>query len=306
MPLRTFLPYDILGAGLWAVAVLPARLLLLAVARQGRGLHRQGRRRVQRARRRRARDLVRRPLPPRRRSSAPRSRQRLDAQPGVAARPRPADVRRRPRDARPRARHAAVARRRRHLPVLRPRVADRARSTLRLDQDAFDVADALYMPALGSVIRVATNLGSLAGHRRRRARHRDLGRPRHRRTLEGVALVLAHALTYVAVHVAKDATDRPRPVRTSTPTPRGSPIPPATPPTRSPTSPARSSSPAAATTGRPASALVTIAVALAAAVAASRVYLRAHYLSDVIGGLALATAIYALVGARRARHRDRA
>jgi undecaprenyl-diphosphatase len=41
---------------------------------------------------------------------------------------------------------------------------------------------------------------------------------------------------------------------------------------------------------------VTIAIVLAAAVAASRVYLRAHYLSDVIGGLALATAIYALVG----------
>ena len=44
-------------------------------------------------------------------------------------------------------------------------------------------------------------------------------------------------------------------------------------------------------------ALVTIAVVVAAGVAASRVYLRAHYLSDVIGGLALATAIYALVGA---------
>ena len=30
---------------------------------------------------------------------------------------------------------------------------------------------------------------------------------------------------------------------------------------------------------------------------ASRIYLRAHFLSDTIGGLALATAIYALVGA---------
>src|SRR3954469_23527471 len=33
-------------------------------------------------------------------------------------------------------------------------------STLTLDQDAFDIADALYMPAAASVIRVATNLGS--------------------------------------------------------------------------------------------------------------------------------------------------
>ena len=43
-------------------------------------------------------------------------------------------------------------------------------------------------------------------------------------------------------------------------------------------------------------AIVTIAVAIAAAVGASRIYLRAHYLSDVLGGLALGTAIYALVG----------
>ena len=43
-------------------------------------------------------------------------------------------------------------------------------------------------------------------------------------------------------------------------------------------------------------ALVTIAVAIAAAVGVSRIYLRAHYLSDVIGGFALGTAIYALCG----------
>ena len=43
-------------------------------------------------------------------------------------------------------------------------------------------------------------------------------------------------------------------------------------------------------------ALVTIAVGIAAFVGASRIYLRAHYLSDVLGGFALGTAIYALAG----------
>jgi membrane protein DedA with SNARE-associated domain/membrane-associated phospholipid phosphatase len=168
-------------------------------------------------------------------------------------------------------------------------------STLRLDQDAFDIADTLYMPALGSVIRVATDLGSypvtaavvLAT---------AIWAARHRRALEGAAIVLAHALTYVAVHIAKDATDRPRPSGQHSHT-EGLAYP---------------SGHAAYSIAYVAcaivltraghhwatrAALVTIAIALAAAVAASRVYLRAHYLSDVIGGLALATAIYALVGA---------
>jgi undecaprenyl-diphosphatase len=43
-------------------------------------------------------------------------------------------------------------------------------------------------------------------------------------------------------------------------------------------------------------ALVTIAVALAVGVAGSRVYLRVSHLSDVIGGLAIGTAIFSLAG----------
>jgi membrane-associated phospholipid phosphatase len=43
-------------------------------------------------------------------------------------------------------------------------------------------------------------------------------------------------------------------------------------------------------------ALVTVAVALAAVVGITRVYLRAHYLTDVIGGAALGVAVWALVG----------
>jgi undecaprenyl-diphosphatase len=41
-------------------------------------------------------------------------------------------------------------------------------------------------------------------------------------------------------------------------------------------------------------AFVVVAVVIAAAVGLSRVYLRAHYISDVVGGWSMASAIYAL------------
>jgi undecaprenyl-diphosphatase len=40
-------------------------------------------------------------------------------------------------------------------------------------------------------------------------------------------------------------------------------------------------------------ALVTVAIVLSAAIGLSRVYLRAHYLSDVLGGWGLAAACFA-------------
>jgi undecaprenyl-diphosphatase len=54
-------------------------------------------------------------------------------------------------------------------------------------------------------------------------------------------------------------------------------------------------------------ALVTLAVILVAVVGVTRVYLRAHYLTDVLGGIALSLAIWSLVGilalfAGRVRH----
>ena len=56
-------------------------------------------------------------------------------------------------------------------------------------------------------------------------------------------------------------------------------------------------------------AAVTVAVILVAVVGVTRVYLRAHYLTDVLGGIALAVAIWSLVGifalfAGRVRHND--
>jgi undecaprenyl-diphosphatase len=43
-------------------------------------------------------------------------------------------------------------------------------------------------------------------------------------------------------------------------------------------------------------AFVTVAIVIALAVGATRVYLRAHYVSDVVGGWAMASAIFALCG----------
>jgi undecaprenyl-diphosphatase len=58
-------------------------------------------------------------------------------------------------------------------------------------------------------------------------------------------------------------------------------------------------------------AVVTVAVVAVAVVALSRVYLRAHYLTDVLGGVALGVAIWSFVGivalfAGRVRHNEAA
>ena len=162
------------------------------------------------------------------------------------------------------------------------------------DQDAFDLLDALYMQPLGDVIRVLTHLGSYPVTAALVIATAIWAARRHR-VREGVALVVAHALTFACVHIAKDAEGRARP-----------------------SDPHSSTEGLAYPSGHSAYAiawiacavvlargghhwatrfaLVTFAVAIAAFVGASRIYLRAHYLSDVIGGLALGTAIYALVG----------
>jgi len=54
-------------------------------------------------------------------------------------------------------------------------------------------------------------------------------------------------------------------------------------------------------------AAVTVGVVIVAVVGVTRVYLRAHYLTDVLGGIALSVAIWSLIGifalfAERVRH----
>ena len=116
-----------------------------------------------------------------------------------------------------------------------------------------------------------------------------------RRPVELVALLLSFALIYVAVHIAKAAIDRPRPANPLITT-DGSAFP---------------SGHAAYATAWLAvavlftrrlglvrhTALVAGAIVLVAAIGLSRIYLRAHYWSDVAGGWGLGVGIFGLFGA---------
>jgi membrane protein DedA with SNARE-associated domain len=162
------------------------------------------------------------------------------------------------------------------------------------DDRAFDLLDPLYVETAGDIVRVATHVGSYPVTAAL-VIVTAIWAVRHRRAREGGALVVAHALTFAAVHIGKDAWARPRP-----------------------SGQVSDAAGLAYPSGHSAYAiawvacavvlargghhwaarfaLVTIAIVIAAGVATSRIYLRAHFLSDVIGGLALGTAIYALVG----------
>jgi undecaprenyl-diphosphatase len=163
------------------------------------------------------------------------------------------------------------------------------------DDVAARVAAGLRMPALVDVARVVTYLGAsfvvaaivllVAAWAARR-----------RRWVDAVALVAGLAASYAAVHVAKAAYDRPRP--------HGSLV-----------STLLSSFPSghalyAVSLVACATVLVrggagwalrtaaeTVALVLVVVVAATRVYLGAHYLSDVLGGIALGAAVWSAVGA---------
>ena len=165
----------------------------------------------------------------------------------------------------------------------------------RIDRIAADVAAELQMDWLVEVAKVLTRLGSLpvvgvavlvtAGWS-----------AYHRRWGEGAALLIGMVLTVVLVHVAKAEFGRARPAN-----------------------PLAEADLEAYPSGHTAYAVawvacavvlvragtgwavrfaaVTVAVALVVVVAATRVYLRVHFLTDTIGGAALGMAIWGLVGA---------
>jgi undecaprenyl-diphosphatase len=118
---------------------------------------------------------------------------------------------------------------------------------------------------------------------------------RHRRPRDAAALAIGLALTYVGVHLTKAAVDRPRPERALVEV-DGS----AYPSAHAAYSITWIAVAVALSHALPnlASrfAFVTVSIAIAAAVGATRIYLRVHYLSDVVGGWALASAIFALCG----------
>ncbi len=164
----------------------------------------------------------------------------------------------------------------------------------RIDRIAADAAEELYVDWLADLARIVTLLGALPvvggavlltalwSAARQRWRH-------------AVALVAGMVLTYVLVHVTKAAYGRARPFDPLTDAdlaayPSGH------------TAYAVAWVACAVVLVRAGSgwaarfAAVTVAIVIVVVVAMTRVYLRVHFLTDTIGGAALAGAIWSLVG----------
>jgi membrane protein DedA with SNARE-associated domain/membrane-associated phospholipid phosphatase len=162
------------------------------------------------------------------------------------------------------------------------------------DAASLRLADRLHMDMAVSVAKVISALGSLPVAIALVALAGATLVWRHK-IRDALALVAGLALTYAAVHIVKDAVDRPRPARALVDV-DGAAYP--------------SGHAAYAVTWVAVAvalsralpnlasrfAFVTVATVIAAAVGASRIYLRAHYLSDVVGGWGLAAALFALCG----------
>jgi membrane-associated phospholipid phosphatase len=171
-------------------------------------------------------------------------------------------------------------------------VAVTSNPSLGFDSRAFEIAHHLRTPWLDTAAKLVTNfgliavvgpavlLGSVVLYRRRQA-------------LRAAALMLGAALAWVSVWITKTLVDRPRPPHPLVQT-AGQSYP---------------SAHAANSVGWLALAIALAAVLsnrlariaaiaagalLAALVGLSRIYLRAHYASDVVAGEALAVAMYAL------------
>ena len=168
------------------------------------------------------------------------------------------------------------------------------RDMLALDRAAFDVADRLYSESVKDIVVWVTALGSFAVCAPLVLATATWAALR-RRFLDAAVLVAAFTITWITVDVAKAAFERPRPPGAHVLT-EGL----AYPSGHAANAVAwiacaivlvRGGSSFAARF-----AVVTAAVVLAAVVGLTRVYLRAHYLSDVEGGWGVAAAIYALLG----------
>jgi undecaprenyl-diphosphatase len=163
-----------------------------------------------------------------------------------------------------------------------------------LDRQLLDLGDDIRSQGLTDVVKFVSSLGSLpvcAAVVGLSAALLAAGR----RPAEGVAIVLGFVLIYVALQLTKAGVDRPRPPHPLTHT-SGSSYP---------------SAHAAYSTAWVAAAfaltrrlgllgeatLVTAAIVVAGAVGLSRIYLRAHYWSDVAGGWSIGFGIYGALAA---------
>ena len=168
------------------------------------------------------------------------------------------------------------------------------------DTELLDLADRLHMEVLVDVAKLVTSLGAFPTAATLVVGAAVLLAAR-KRYAEALLLVLGLALVWVAVTVTKDALGRERPGGSFVGT----------------SGHAYPSGHAAYATAWVAVAvaltrtlrfvtsgvLVFIALAIAAAVGISRVYLRAHWWSDVAGGWGLGAGIFAAAGGNSARRR---
>jgi undecaprenyl-diphosphatase len=177
------------------------------------------------------------------------------------------------------------------------------------DRAAFDIADRVYSTTVKDIVVVVSALGSITAVALLVGATTAWAAVR-RRFFEAAVLPVSFVLTWIAVDVAKAAYDRPRPPGAHVET----------------DGMAYPSGHAAFAVAWVACAVVlvraggtlatrfaavTAALALAVVIGLTRVYLRAHYLSDVEGGWGLGAAIFSLLGVvavvvGRLRQNDRA
>jgi membrane-associated phospholipid phosphatase len=168
------------------------------------------------------------------------------------------------------------------------------RGLLMGDGMSLRLADRLHADAAVSVVKVVTALGSLPVAIALVALAGAALVWQHK-IRDAVALVVGLALTHAAVHIAKDGVDRARPARALVDADGAS-------------YPSGHAAYAvtwvavalavsrALPTIASRFAFVTVAIVIAIAVGLSRIYLRVHYLSDVVGGWGLGAAIFSLCG----------
>jgi membrane-associated phospholipid phosphatase len=162
------------------------------------------------------------------------------------------------------------------------------------DSEALRLADQLRTAIAVDIVKVVTNLGALPAVAAA-VLATVVFLAARRRTLEGATLVIAALLTFVGVQVAKAAEARPRPSGGLVEVDGSS-------------FPSGHAAYAVAWVGIAVAlsrsvprlagraAVVGAAIALAAVIGLSRVYLRVHNLSDVIAGWSLGVTVFSLCG----------